>query len=187
MTQIAKILFCILCMNALGLAVPTNAVVQGEQAAAINQGETSYTVEDYRKEKNEEITSTRSLMAPATVTNGDELITNAIVSGIKNKQTEINLTNYVSYMVNPSYATNLYFKALDKFPELFYTSATSVTGSYYKNVSGEITDYTLKVTYTVDSSKIDAMVQAYNNKVTDIKTNYTNPLYGELKFSQWRI
>lgn len=181
MKQIAKILFCILCINILGLSYKPNAVVKGEEVIAMSSGEASYTVEDYREEKSEEITSTRFLMESATVTTGEELIINAIMTGIKNKETQIDLTPYVSYMVNVYDALDLYFETLDKYPELFYTSATTVSGSYYKDTSGEIAAYTVRVTYTVNSSEIDAMVQAYNNKVTDIKTNYTNPLYGELK------
>jgi len=181
MKQIAKILFCILCMNVLGLAVQTNAVVQGAQAAAINPGETSYTVEEYRQEKKEEITSTRFLMEPATSIYGDQLIIDAIVSGIKNKQSEINLTPYVGYMADSRYAGNLYFEMVDKFPELFYTSATSVSTSTLKDGNGALIGCKLYIEYTVDINKIDAMVQAYNNKVKDIKTNYTNISYGDLK------
>lgn len=180
MKQLAKILFCILCMNVLGLAVQTNAVVQGGQATSMKSEETSYTVEEYRQEKNEGAISTNTLRGTAS-TYGDQVIINAIVSGIKNKQSEINLTAYVGYMTDSRYAGNLYFTILDKYPELFYISGTHVSTSSLKDGNGALVGSKLYVEYTVDINKIDAMVQTYNNKVKEIKTNYTNISYGELK------
>jgi len=177
MKQIGKCLLFIICINILGLAVQANAIVQKEPSAAMNPGETSYTVEDYRKEKNKELTSDRSLMG----INEDNLIINAIGAGIKKKQTQINLTPYVSYMVGTNYATNLYFEAMDKFPEIFYASPVHVTGSFYKDRYGKIVQYTLNVEYIVSISSIDSMVQTYNSKVKNIGTNYTNLSYGELE------
>jgi hypothetical protein len=178
--NIAKVLFYIFCINILGLAVQTNAVVQMQEIGVSQVEGTSYTIASHRELKSEETTSSRNLMETTSLSTGEELITNAIADGIKNKQPQINLTTYIGYMLEANDALSLYFETLDKYPELFYTSGY-ISATYSNDIYGNLSKCTLNILYTVDISKIDSMVQTYNAKVSDIKTNYTNPSYGELE------